>query len=755
VFDANSNTGTGAFTVTVDGITATPSLCADLSTSSLDGAMTLAFGTVGTLSCFGSFTLPATNFAVTGTGTINFSSTTTGKTINANGVALTSISFVFNGVGGGWTLASAITNNGFFISNGSFNTGNFNITTGQFGSNYSTTRSITLGSSTISCSSTSGAWNLATTTGLTFSAGTSTISCINAGPTFNGGGLTYYNLTFASTSIGTSFINGTNTFNNVIFTARAAAGFGSCTISANQTINGTLTLGSGTTGVARLMLASDVIGTQRTLTCATIAASVTDIDFRDIALAGAFGSPLTGTRLGNCGNNAGITFTGARTVYWNSAASANWNAAVWSTASGSTGGTTTAFPLAQDSIVIDNAGLTTGNTITINANYNIPALSFATRSNAATFATGTTVPVLYGNYTLSSAITVSGTGILTFAGQGVTQALTSAAKTFTQPITINNATGIVQLQDNLTLSTTVTLTSGSLDLNNKILSTGFISSSNSNTRSILFGTGQIILTAGNTGTFLLDFTVANNFTYTGTSNIVSNYSTLATGTRDFRFGNTSGSTESNVLNFYITAGTDTVRFIGGFKTIDLTGFNGTWSVNNLSIYGNLVVSSGTTPSVSTTYVNFLATSGTQQITTANKTFDFNLYFNGIGGTVAFQDALTQGSTKAFIINNGTVKLKAGVTTTVGSFSATGSTQKYLQSTLAGSQATISQASGTINASYLTIQDIFATGGATWNALYTSGNIDAGNNTNWIFGESPSYGYEYTYRLRSFTQPRRF
>ena len=73
VFDAASNTGTGAFTVTVDGTSASPSLCADFSTGgaggALDGAMTLSLGATAQLDCYGSMTLPATNFTWSGTAT--------------------------------------------------------------------------------------------------------------------------------------------------------------------------------------------------------------------------------------------------------------------------------------------------------------------------------------------------------------------------------------------------------------------------------------------------------------------------------------------------------------------------------------------------------------------------------------------------------------------------------------------------------------------------------------------------------------
>jgi hypothetical protein len=211
------------------------------------------------------------------------------------------------------------------------------------------------------------------------------------------------------------------------------------------------------------MLASSTIGTQVTLTCAAIAAP-TDIDFRDIKLAGAFGAPLTGTRLGNCRGNdeTTITFVAGVAKYWNLAAGGNWNAAAWALSSGGAVATTN-FPLAQDSIVIEDTGLTAGNTITLNANYNIPTLGFSTRTLAMTFATGTTTPTLYGNLTLDANVTYTGTGVLTFAGR-ITQNLTSAGKTLTQPININSPSGIIELVDNLTLGATLTttLTAGTL-----------------------------------------------------------------------------------------------------------------------------------------------------------------------------------------------------------------------------------------------------------------------------------------------------
>lgn len=336
----------------------------------------------------------------------------------------------------------------------------------------------------------------------------------------------------------------------------------------------------------------------------------------------------------------------------------------------------------------------------------------------------------YGSLTLSSGCSYTiGANTENFVATSGIQTVTCAGKTINN-VTINGVGTTVQLQDTMTLDSAtakqITLTNGTLDLFNQSLITSAFASSNSNTRSILFGTGNVTCT-GN-GTTIWTTATTTGLTITGTPVINANYAG-ATGTRTITTGTLTEATSPTVN---ITAGTDTVNVITTFKNLNFTGFSGTLSNNPRTIYGNVTISSGMTLTAGANACTFAATSGTQQITTALKTFDFPLTFNGIGGTFAFQDALTQGSTRAFTITNGTVQLKASVTSTVGSFVANSATMKYLQSTLAGTQATLSQASGTVNASNLTIKDINATGGATWNAYYINGDINAGNNTGWDF-----------------------
>jgi hypothetical protein len=202
-FDANSNVGTDPFTVTVTGTEASPAVCNDFTASGLDGALTLSMPNTATLDCFGSMTLPATNFSVSGTNTniLRFRATTTGKTLTTNGVslaAITSIRFLETGT---YTLGSALSF-GVFITlrQGVLDTSNFNVTGNNIAIAGDQIRNFIIGSSTITLT------NIFDVSGTNYSinAGTSQINLSNASPTFTGGGLTFHNVSFTSTASGTA-----------------------------------------------------------------------------------------------------------------------------------------------------------------------------------------------------------------------------------------------------------------------------------------------------------------------------------------------------------------------------------------------------------------------------------------------------------------------------------------------------------------------------------------------------------------------
>ena len=475
-FDAGSDAG-GIFTVTIG----TGAVCRDITAGSLDFVMTLAGSAA--LGIYGSLTFPATNFTRTYTGLITFAAITTGKTITTNGVSLAS-ALTFNGVGGFWTLSGALTTSGIIrLTNGTFDVS---------ASNYS-----------ITC----GGW---AKTGGTFNeqAGTLTLTTVN--PSLTGGDDTYYDVLFSSTNAGTAVITGANTFNNLTFTSIAATGQRAIQLGANQTVNGTLTLGTANTAIRRMFMFSDVIGTPYTITAAAIA-TLADVDFRDIVAAGASGT-WAGTRLGNCLGNSNITFDAGKTVYWVGAIGGLITSTNWSLTQGGAADANN-FPLAQDTAIIDN---TIGATRTLNitgGTFQFGTFDFSQVTNAITCQVASNIGI-YKNIILSSSITMLGAGTFNIVGQGTTQTITSAGRTLPQTIVMHSATGTLQLQDALTTSATFTLTSGTLDLNGNDLTVGTLSSTGDLARNINHGIGGELHVQGAT------FTASgSNLTTSGTGSI--------------------------------------------------------------------------------------------------------------------------------------------------------------------------------------------------------------------------------------------
>jgi len=655
-FDANSNVGTGAFTVTMAN---SPRVCNNFTASGLDGTMTLAGTSIG-LTVSGSLTFQATNFSRTYTGTTTFNATTTGKTVTTNGIAFGG-AVTFDGVGGAWTLGSAFScgSSILTITNGTFDTsssGNYAVTANSLSSTNSNIRTINLNASTVSTSG-SGFVRFSTSTNLTFNAGTSTINGSSPFATFDvGGGKTFYNVSFTSTGILGASITGANTFNNLSIAGQTSPSLVQYSISANQTINGTFTVSAGTASAYRISVFSNTFNTPRTLTCAAV--SLTDVDFRDITIAGA-ASPATGTRIGDAKGNSGITFTAAKTVYYRQTGSANWAATGTGSWSATSGGSAdaTMFPLPQDTAVFPAATYpASGSTTTINGAFFIGTIDMSLRtSNTMTLANGSNACSIFGNWINGTGITLSGTGLLFFYGQ-TTQQITSSTKTFTQPITINSVGGTFQLQDALITGTgvTTTLTNGTLDLN------GFT------------------------------YTVGTAFTTaTGTKNLTFNGGTLVCPTASTTAFNNAAPT-----NFTTTAGT-------GTGTISMTAATAKTFVGGGSTFNCTLNQGG---------------AGALTITGSNTFSNITNTYKSTGAT--------------------SILFTAATTSTFADWNASGESTRLLTiGSVTAASHTLSKASGTVSADFLSISRSTATGGAGWYAGANS--TDGGNNSGWIFTAPPA------------------
>lgn len=335
-------------------------------------------------------------------------------------------SITIDSAGGGAKLLSSLTTTGSLtVTRGSFETDGYALTASSIVSAGIIPRSLSLGSSTVTLSSTTPI-NYSSSVNFTSLPGTSTIICNATGNiTFNGSGATFGNVSFTGDSDHDVTINGTNTYTSFSVTAKSAAGSKRYFFTGNSTITGALTTVS-TAGNRRVLFSGNSGDTPIVLNIGSITA--TDADFRNITVTGtAVGT--TPTRAGNCGGVTGITFPAPKTVYWNLAGTQNWEANGWAATSGGSPSTDN-FPLAQDTAVFDNTG--SAGTVTIGGGLGssqgktpISNVDMSARTTAMTLDTSNNFIICYGNWTFGTGVTssVSLAGI-SFSGQS-TQTFTS------------------------------------------------------------------------------------------------------------------------------------------------------------------------------------------------------------------------------------------------------------------------------------------------------------------------------------------
>ena len=301
-FDANSNVLATAFTVTMAN---SPRVCNDFLASGLDGLMTLAGSGIG-LTVSGSLTFQATNFTRSYTGATTFNSTTTGKTITPNSASFAQVSF--NGVGGGWSLGSALNCTTLILLNGTFNLAGYTATLSTRLTTATGTKNLTFNGGTLVCSlNSTTAFNNAVPTGFTTTAGTGTgvISLTaSTAKTFVGGGSTF-NCTLNQGGAGALTITGSNTFSNITNTRKSVSA-ASILFTAGTTSTFTDWNASGES--TRLLTIGSVTAASHTLSKAS---GTVSSDFLSISQSTATGgaSWYAGANSTDGGNNSGWIFT--------------------------------------------------------------------------------------------------------------------------------------------------------------------------------------------------------------------------------------------------------------------------------------------------------------------------------------------------------------------------------------------------------------------------------------------------------------
>lgn len=507
VWDSSSN-GSG-YTVTLN----STFTCRDFTLGApASGSVTLA-GTAA-MNVYGSFSCPAGSGGATVTATstsITFKATSGTKTIDANGVSFSTAfgGVTIDGVGGTFSLSNDFNTGGnWTTTNGTFTTNGYDIICGTFGSSNSNTRSVTIDNSLID----STGWNFATTTNLTFSYTGSTIRVSTlSGLSFSGGGLTYADVELETGVNGTLTVVGSNTFGNLSVANIGQNQIISLTAGTTQTVSGTFTA----TGYGQgngVYIQSATRGSTATINAAAI--SLTDCLFEDITGAGA--ASWSGTRVGNCGGNSGITFSSPVTRYWVGNGGSYSGTTHWSTSSGGSSGAS--CPLPQDTAIVDANSFSSGSqTLTIDSK-RLGNWDFTGVDNSPAL-TLTASSFLYGDFIMDSGLGTVTTGAQTFRGRTQTMHLAGGGKSFSGNLTMDTlSTNTLQLTGSITTSGTFTHTSGSLDLNTYTCTSTTFSTSNSNTRAITFGTGGTIEVTS-TGTVFTAAT-ATGLTVTATGGVI-------------------------------------------------------------------------------------------------------------------------------------------------------------------------------------------------------------------------------------------
>jgi hypothetical protein len=270
------------------------------------------------------------------------------------------------------------------------------------------------------------------------------------------------------------------------------------------------------------------------------------------------------------------------------------------------------------------------------SNYRWKNLNFTGFTGSLT--TSATSSTVYGSITLGSGMTLSGyTGIMSLSATSGTQVITSNGRTFSCPIIVAGIGGTTQLADAFLSSSSVSLTSGTLNTNGYSITSSSFSSTGLNTRVLTLGSSVWTITGSgnnawlasgtdltvNRGTSTISMTSASskrfnsngltwgtlnqggiglltitgNGTYANLTNTVQPAQIgFPVGTHYFESFSISG-TSGNLLGIYGTAGLFTLSKVGGgivscdylsIQNSDAIGVGAAWyaGANSIDSGGN-------------------------------------------------------------------------------------------------------------------------------------------------------------------------
>lgn len=338
--------------------------------------------------------------------------------------------------------------------------------------------------------------------------------------------------------------------------------------------------------------------------------------------------------------------------YWVATAGGSWASTTrWSATSGGASGAS--IPTAADSVFFDQVATYTvsGSGVCLDI-----TVSAGTVSITATLA-------ISGSMSLVAGTTFATTGSITFNSTTTTNTINTNGVSLnsasaTTGIVFNGVGGKWTLNGPLTTLADTTLTNGTLDLNGYTLTTKEFISSNFNTRSIAFGSGNIAITTGK-----VNCGAVTGFTWTGTGGFTMDANAIRTNT----FGTVGGSS-SNAPNLTYGTGSTIQGFASGswWGKLDFGSITGSLGTNDINV-NSLVLGNNTS------YANLtITTVGTGTINTNGKTIAA-LTVNAPSGTTTLLSAVTA---PTITLTSGTLDL-AGYTLTATTTATTAAGTKSI------------------------------------------------------------------------------
>lgn len=510
---------------------------------------------------------------------------------------------------------------------------------GKWVSSASNTRTINLGSSTITLTATSGTtWNMSTTALITFSAASSTI--ISTGGTggnslsFVTGNKTYgtVDLRGASEQSVQTSSAGTATFTNLYRTGTTTvAGWNiiSMSLAAGGIIRVTGTFRcQGETNLKRAIIWPNSNGVPTTLNVTGATLDITNCDFQDVSFVSSTNidlSAITGLS-GNAGGNSisgggTLTFTPATTQTWQTTGSGNCSDVTkW----------TSRVPLPQDTCIFSSA-FTGSPTITADMWFSLGAVDFSTSTGNVTFNAALAVTNLVGDVTMRSGVTLTNSASCSFYlnsrtnntitfGGSTWNAITQVSSSNGGNLTFTNGVIGAQLQHRsgtITIPSNVTLTTNTYISNATVITAAALITVSGTWN--LSGTGTVftllnsvtLTTVSGSGTIGITNTGASSKTFAGAGGSYPGIvitgggsgAVIFTGANTFSSLKVTGGTKSITLPGSTTTtlqsiaglsnGTNLITFTAsaGSATVSITGGNVNWDYVSLT---NIVSTGGAT-----------------------------------------------------------------------------------------------------------------------------------------------------------------